>query len=249
MNNLTDRPFWLQYWEKKKDLVFKIPKNYLFLSHLNELISKHTINGFLEIGGFPGYYSVWLSKQYGIESTLLDFVVHEGILNELEVTNDLKQGSVNVIEADLFQYIPEKQFDLIASNGLIEHFNDTRSILAKHTAFLKPGGVLFVTLPNFKGINGWFQRTFDQENYLKHNINSMDIQLLVNTCKSLGLSDIEVRYDGEFMIWLENLESQAWWVPAFMKLVWFPLKVISKLFSIRNRFLSPYIVITATLKN
>jgi 2-polyprenyl-3-methyl-5-hydroxy-6-metoxy-1,4-benzoquinol methylase len=59
--------------------------------------------------------------------------------------------------------------------GLIEHFNDTKFIIGEHLKFLKPGGTLFITLPNFKSVNGWVQRSFDKENYDKHNINSMDL--------------------------------------------------------------------------
>lgn len=244
-NQLTDKQFWLNYWESKQNLAFPVSQSYPFISHISSLLLKYNTRSFLEIGGFPGYYSVWVKKNHKIQSTLLDFVIHERILHQLEQVNGLPQGSVDTIEADLFDYTPAHKYDLVVSNGLIEHFNDTADIIQKHVQFLPANGTLFITLPNFRGLNGWFQRTFDPENYAKHNIGCMDLDFLRNVCLSLGLHDIDVQYNGRFMLWLENEASQPTWVKVFMKALWFPLKVLFKLVPIETRLFSPYIILTA----
>jgi SAM-dependent methyltransferase len=139
-------------------------------------------------------------------------------------------------------------FDLAISNGLIEHFEDTKDIIARHIDFLKPDGILFISLPNFKGLNGWFQKTFDPENYNKHYIPCMDIAFLQNTCKELNLENIDVKYTGGFMIWLENESTQPIWVKLFKKACWLPFKLFFKLVPIETKFFSPYILITAQKK-
>lgn len=244
-NQLTDKAFWLNYWESKTGLAFKIPDNYPFLTLLKQLVTQNKVKSLLEIGGFPGYYSVWVKKNLGIEATLLDFVIHPKILHELETINEVKNGAIGTLEADLFNYTPQEKFDLVMSNGLIEHFEDTQDIIAKHTAFLRKDGVLFVSLPNFRGLNGWFQKTFDKDNYDKHNIKSMDINYLHQACQNLGLKDIKVYYSGRFMLWLENESKQPISVRAFKKATWFTFKVFSKVFPFETKALSPYIVITA----
>jgi SAM-dependent methyltransferase len=244
-NQLTDKAFWLDYWENKTGLVFNIPDNYPFLSLLKKLVTEGNVKSLLEIGGFPGYYSVWTKKHLGIDSTLLDFVIHPRILHQLEVANALPSGETKTLEADLFNYEPREKFDLVMSNGLIEHFANTQEIIEKHTAFLAKNGVLFISLPNFRGLNGWFQKTFDPENYAKHNIKCMDLDLLENACRQLGLKDIKVYYSGRFMLWLENERKQPAWVRLFRKATWFVLKVFSKFFPFETKALSPYIVITA----
>ncbi len=241
---LTDREFWLKYWESKKELVFKIPPGYPFLSELDSLIGSRGIRTLLEIGGFPGYYSVWAHRP-GVAATLLDFVVHRPILQELEKANQVPEGTTGVIEADIFKLHPDTTYDLVMSNGLIEHFYDTEDIIRRHSQFLKPGGTLFISLPNFRGLNGWFQKTFDPANYEKHNIGCMDPAYLQTVCRSIGLKNVEARYSGYFMLWLENLETQPFWVRAFMKLTWFPIKVFFKIFPFNTRAFSPYIVVTA----
>lgn len=244
-NQLTDRQFWLDYWDNKSGLVFEVDSHYPFIRELDDLIKANDVKNMLEIGGFPGYFSVWAKKHRQVDATLFDFVIHPGILRELESANGLPEGSVETIEADLFAFPPTPRYDLVVSNRLIEHFTDTADIIRRHAAFVRPGGHLLLTLPNFRGLNGWFQRKFDPENYAKHNIACMDARFLTKTCEELQLKEVEVRYDGRFMLWLENRNQQPFWVKALMKATWLPLKILFKLLPIETRQFSPYLVITA----
>lgn len=243
-NQLTDRNFWLNYWESKTGLAFKIQPNYPFIQVLDKLIGHRAVS-MLEIGGFPGYYAVWAKKNRNVQATLLDFVIHKTILNQLEEANDLPAGSIQTLEADLFEYQPAAKFDIVVSNGLIEHFNDTKDILQRHVAFLNDKGALLVTLPNFAGLNGWFQKTFDAENYSKHNIRCMDIHYLTELCQSLHLKDIDVYYHGRFMLWLEDASSKPLFARWLLKMLWLPLKLILKIIPVETKAFSPYIVISA----
>lgn len=244
-NELTSRQFWLDYWESKEGLVFEVPNNYPFVGLLEKLVKQNNSKTLLEIGGFPGYFSVWAKRHLQLNATLLDFVVHTKILNELETANNLKTGSIEVVEVDLFNYTPQKKYDLVVSNGLIEHFVDTKNIIQKHVEQLNSGGVLLITLPNFKSLNGWFQKTFDLENYEKHNINCMDLDLLHNACQGLGLTEIQTRYDGKFMLWFERENDKPLWVRLLKKAIWLPLKVFFKIIPIDTKAFSPYIIVTA----
>ena len=168
---LTDYDFWKNYWLSKEGLIFPIPNQYTFTKELTHLIESKKIKTLLEIGGFPGYYSVWAGKKFYVKSTLLDFVILGELVDQLKKANDY-EGPINIWEKDLFSDDPEgkNSFDLVISNGLIEHFKDTQDIIERHVNYLSNGGQLFISLPNFKGLNGWFQRTFDPENYAKHHI-------------------------------------------------------------------------------
>ena len=245
-NELTDKAFWANYWESKKGMAFNVPANYTFHKILQQIIGENDISSAVELGGFPGYYAIFLKKYFGLSTTLFDFYVHHGVLKEVLNANHLKERDVEVIEGDLFNYQPQKQYDLVLSCGLIEHFNDTRDVIDRHLQFLKPGGTLFITLPNFTGVNGWIQRKFDMSNYQKHNISSMDPQLLARYCKELSLKNVEAHYYGKFSIWLENNAQQSGYVKVFIKTLWLTGKIVTKLVPVESRSLSPYIVIKAT---
>ena len=246
-NNLTDRSFWQSFWESRKGLIFKLKPGYVFGDILSKIIAKKHIKTAVELGGFPGYYSIYLKKYQHLNTTLLDYFIHPQLVDQLLAVNDLKPGDINIIEADLFAYVPTEKYDMVLSFGLIEHFNDTKFIINEHLKFLKPGGTLFITLPNFKSVNGWVQKNFDKDNYDKHNINSMDLSLLHQSCKALGLKDIETYYHGKFTVWLENKSEQKALSKAIVKAIWTAGKVFTKLVPIESKALSPYIVVKATM--
>jgi len=244
-NELTDRAFWANYWESKKGLAFRVPANYTFHQQLKDIVDQNRVKTAIELGGFPGYYAIFLKKYLGLKTTLFDYYIHRGVLKEVLAANDLTEKDIDVIEGDLFNYQPAAQYDLVLSCGLIEHFNDTKDIIARHLPFLKPGGTLLITLPNFTGVNGWVQRKYDISNYEKHNIGSMNPQLLADYCKELGLKNIKANYYGKFSIWLENREEQSGFTKAFIKALWFAGKIATKLVPVESKKLSPYIVVKA----
>lgn len=244
-NLLTDRSFWVNYWERKNGLSINVPANYLFHKELGTIIKEQQVKTAIELGGFPGYYAVFLKKYFKLDVTLLDYFIHQPITNSLLEANSLQVNEIRVIETDLFKYQPEQRYDLVLSCGLIEHFVDTADIIKRHIGFLKPGGTLFITLPNFKAVNGWFQKQFDPENYKIHNINCMDPELLAGICKAQGLEVIKAGYYGNFSIWLEDEQHKPTLVRLFKKLVWTAGKVFTKVIPFNSRQLSPYIILEA----
>ena len=247
-NQLTDRSFWVNYWESKKGLAVHIPENYLFHEQLKSMVLQQKIKTAIELGGFPGYYAVFLKKYCKLDVTLLDYFVHPPITTALMEKNGLKAGDIEIIETDLFKHQPEQHYDLVLSCGLIEHFNDTEDIINRHIAFLKPGGTLFITLPNFKALNGWFQKMYDVENYQKHNIACMDPLLLANICEKGGLTVVQSKYFGHFSLWLEQEKEKPMAVRALKKILWIGGKVLTKVFPFNSKQLSPYIIVEARKK-
>lgn len=245
-NELTDKAFWANYWESKKDVAFAVRKKHTFHKLLRKVITANKIRSAIELGGFPGYYAIFLHKYFGLQTTVFDFYIHKPVLKEVLKANQLNENDIDVIEGDLFNYQPKLQYDLVLSCGLIEHFNDTKDIIARHLTFLKPGGTLFITLPNFTGANGWAQRKYDLSNYEKHNISSMNPQLLAGYCKELGLKDIEAYYYGKFSIWLENKDQQSVLTKIFIKTLWLAGKIATKIIPVESKQFSPYIVVKAT---
>ncbi len=243
---LTDRAFWVNYWESKKEVVQIVSKRSPFSKLFNDTFQKSKINSALEIGGFPGYVSIALNKHYGVsQADLLDYFIHPKIIQDLCDANEIKDGAIKAIEADLFQDYNGSKYDLVHSHGLIEHFENSKHIIGQHLKFLKPTGELLITLPNFRGVNGWFQRNFDKENYDKHYIPCMDVEHLKKSTVALGLKDVDVQYYGEFSMWLENMNTKSAVFKLFFKSTWAFFKIINKIIPVRNKTLSPYLIITA----
>lgn len=244
-NTLTDRAFWERYWESKTDIITEISSKHVFGDLISRLIREYRIQNVIELGGFPGFNAIYLHKFRGLKATFLDFFIHPPIVERLVLKNNLKPGDISVIKADVYQYEPVEQYDMVTSFGLIEHFDDTEDIIARHLRFLKPGGVLFITMPNFTGVNGWVQEHFDKDNYDKHNIRCMNPAFLAGCANRQGLQKVRSYYWGGFSVWLENKKQKPIWVRALVRALWLAGKILSKLIRRESRFGSPYIVIEA----
>jgi SAM-dependent methyltransferase len=242
----TDRAFWRNYWLQKPDLFNKpIDRKSLFLPLFQDLVSKNNFTSAVEIGGFPGTFSVLMQLEYGIPTDLVDYFVDQALLNQFIAANEFESKKLNAYEIDVFtDFVPPKRYDLVFSIGLIEHFDDTKRIVQGHVKFMNDNGVLLIIIPNFRGINGWFQRTFDIENYNKHYIACMDAGYLRPHFGDF--KEVEIDYFGGFSIWLENYKTQNVMVKLFFKSVWLLGKVLFKVFKPVNRFFSPYIYIKAS---
>jgi len=244
-NTLTDKEFWENYWENKTDLAIPIPKDFLFGDILSSIIEKNQSSSAIELGGFPGYYAVYIKKYFGIKSALLDYFIHRPLVDKLLEVNNLTSDAIEIIETDLFQYQSGNPYDLVYSFGLIEHFEDPKPVIEKHVQLLQKGGILYLTLPNFRGVNGWIQKTLDPENLAKHNLKTMDLSLLNRYMVDLGLEVLECRYIGKFTVWLEDEKNKPLVSKILKGLVWWTGKILTRPFALNSRLYSPYISIMA----
>lgn len=244
--SLTDREFWLNYWENHRhEINTLIPQKLLFDRIFEALFADGRIKSTCELGGFPGTFSLYLHRRYGVDATFTDYVIPRHILDEFLQVNGEHPDTIKAIEADIFSYQPEKTYDMVFSVGLIEHFEDTADVISRHLPYMHDGSTLLLLLPNFRGLNGWFQRKFDRANYDKHHIPCMDPAFLADVCRKLDLTEVKAGYYGKFGIWLERESAQPLPVRLLKKLTWLTGKVITRLIPVESRLFSPYIVVTA----
>lgn len=242
---LTERKFWEDYWNNKRDtIISKVQERGFHNQELDKVLSNSTIVSSIELGGFPGTFSLYIKKKYNLDTTLLDYFIDRTIVDDLVAINGVEKGAIHLIEDDLtLDHEVDQKYDLVFSVGLIEHFLDTKAIIKRHLDYMNPTGELLIIIPNFRGINGWLQRKFDKENYAAHNIHCMDPDFLRSVAEELKMKDISVYYKGKFAIWLENIKTQPVWVKLFMKGLFVAGKVFTKIVPIESKSLSPLIVL------
>lgn len=248
-NQLTEKEFWTNYWDAKRDeIIVEVPVNDPLNQKMDEIIGQKQINSAVELGGFPGTYSIYLKKKHNLDTTVLDYFIEPGLFKDLMSKNNLKESDISLVEMDLLskEMLVSKRYDLVFSLGLIEHFKDTANIIEKHLQFINQGKELLIIIPNFRGINGWVQKMFDMENYKVHNIECMDPAYLKKVSEELGLVDVESYYYGKFSTWLENKKELSLLKRFAFKVVWVFGKVLNLAFTKPGKNLSSYIVLRGT---
>ena len=240
---LTTRDFWMQYWSQTQPE--SVSEDVLFKDLLH-FFPKAPAR-FIEIGGFPGIFSTYFKKYLKYDVTLLDFVVAKDILEKIQEVNGLMPGEIQAIEGDLFQLpLPEKKFDVVFSAGFIEHFKDTSAVFHKHVEYMNDDGILYISLPNFKGINGLVQKWLDIDNYNVHNIDCMEKFVLQKLALAYNLEIKFLDYWGIPHLWLDHPDLVSLFT---RKLVYLTSAVLSRTGSLlKGRYFSPCIVLIAKKK-
>lgn len=234
-NNITDKEYWDNYWKNYQ--YDKIPKKVVFERFMPKLTRGIS---FIEIGGFPGVHAAYFHQRGMREVTILDFHINKEIVRNFEKINGLPEGTIRCVDSDFFTFSSEKKYDVVFSSGFIEHFQDTRDVIARHVDLLSEKGQLLIIIPNFLGLNGEIQRRYDKENLDAHNLQSMKISYLKKIMQTFDLYDVSVDYLGKPMLWLEPKPEHGKrrkWVKMLSHAI--------KLFPIKGKLLSPYIAIYA----
>lgn len=228
------KEYWKQYWLNHSPGKL----NKAFFDEYLKLIPEHS--DLIEIGGFPGVFAGYLNKKCNIKVTILDYIIIPEVINEVEKLYGLKKGELHIINKDFLEFRSTNLYDVVSSFGFIEHFQNTADILEKHISLLKSNGLLFVTIPNFRGLNGLVQWLFDKPNYYRHNISSMKVSNLKSIITKFNLKDYKVQYIGRPRIWIEESNSEKRKIELFIKL----FNIILRIFPFsKNRILAPHIII------
>ena len=174
---LTDQDDWTSTWAHVDagPLVFNY-KDPSFVD-IDSLFHRHLPSDeslrFLEIGCCPGTYLRYFHDKFGYQVSGLDYL--KAGCQETRARCAADGLEADIIHADMFEFECDDQYppwDVVASFGLIEHFDDIMPCLNRHIDLVRPGGYLAVVLPNHAGLNGTVLRCVDKKRYKMHNLMS-----------------------------------------------------------------------------
>lgn len=148
MNKLTDTEHWEDNWKDIKLPLTQNLGNYA-TKQVHELFVKYLPrNGrFIELGGAPGSWMIYFKKYFNSEVHCLDYTTTGCNATKRNLKLCGVKGVVH--QMDLFNHkLKKESFDIVMSDGLIEHFSEPLEIVKKHYELVKKGGWLVVRIPN-----------------------------------------------------------------------------------------------------
>lgn len=196
---LTTTEFWDEYWEGVKlptavDPHFAFDR--CFSAALQRALAGVTGSVF-EIGCAPGKWLAFLAENCGLKPAGIEYSP-EGMAATRKNLALHGIEDAEILEGDFFTREPEARFDAVASYGFIEHFDDPQPVLDRHLDWLKPGGLLVIGVPNFRGIHGTLQKMLDRSIVEKHNLSVMDPAFFSAWAQQRGMAVESVEYLGGF---------------------------------------------------
>jgi SAM-dependent methyltransferase len=200
MNSLTDKQYWDSFYLQKqkpsqsanneglcqkKSIVERL-RTTPFRGYADYLLWERIYPKFLsnkegakvvEIGSAPGKELVRMHKVFGLNPYGIEYSLPGVELNQsIFIRNGLNPE--NVIHADFLAGQIDKKFmcffDVVFSNGFIEHFDNPEEVVCKHVNLLKKGGLLIIGIPNLRGLNRAMQYFFERSLLRMHNLGIME---------------------------------------------------------------------------
>lgn len=189
---LTDVRYWENVWQNKgsrewTDLRW-IRGRYHWVAWdriLRSRLRPDPTREFLEVGCGTGKWLVYFHRVFGYRVTGNDYSDRGCAAAQATLARAGIDG--RVIQGDCFDLTGE--YDVVCSLGLIEHFDDTKAILAKFASLLRPGGTLISVVPNLTGLSGAYHRLLKPETFTTHRV--ITLQDLRMWHADLGLTRIE----------------------------------------------------------
>ena len=201
-DRLTDKEYWENRWQRvrtpkeiRRNTKHQVNKVLLKIFD-TYLPSKEKLT-ILEIGGAPGQFLAYLTKQFGYVPHAIDYspIGCEKMREAFERAN----MDVTIYNRDIFSDLSDlPRFDIVFSMGFIEHFSDLNSIVEKHIELLKRQGILLLGVPNYRGISQVVLKRLAPQKLSMHNLEAMDTKNWESFEKEQGLQTIFKAYIGGF---------------------------------------------------
>jgi 2-polyprenyl-3-methyl-5-hydroxy-6-metoxy-1,4-benzoquinol methylase len=197
----TTQNYWENYYEKSAIEVKQVNAicgmyDPLWDKLVNENKSTAKSKTLIEVGAYPGRYLAYLSKKFNLIPTALDYNSDKSKIEETFKKFNITEFEILI--ADFIKYTNEKKYDIVISNGFIEHFEDYHSIVKKHSELLKEGGTMLIMVPNKRYVRKWFDWLCDYDNLKIHNTKCMSKNEFKNFASDNNLKVIAIGYFGSF---------------------------------------------------
>jgi 2-polyprenyl-3-methyl-5-hydroxy-6-metoxy-1,4-benzoquinol methylase len=235
----------VEHWEAawRPNINFRLPSSLnVGVADLKRLLREQVRPGqhYLEIGCAPGKMLSWVSAILKARVAGLDFS-HTGLTSARKLFDALNLTADLRCEDVFHNSFEPESFDVVASFGLVEHFDDPREVIREHVLLSKPGGVVLIVIPNYGGIYGKLQRHFDPDNLAIHNLAIMNPRAL-EQCAPRDLVEIVHAYpEGRFSPWMVSLQKRMPRIVAHA--ISYSLNGIALILPIKVRSLCPTLVL------
>jgi len=180
---MMQRPEFHTYWDNiygRRPSRHYFPNPFLFRNDdeldvlFRRLLSPDNTKRLLEVGAGGSIWLPYFARRFHFHVYGIDFSKNGCEAARRNLSSSGERGEI--VCADFFGVGPEWDdfFDVVFSNGFIEHFEDPKITLTLMKKVLKPGGLLITVIPNTRGLVFNLERHIDKGVHAMHKALSMD---------------------------------------------------------------------------
>lgn len=240
-DSLTSLEYWSKYYHEsneEKDVIHRVCSKYDFFFDLLVSRCSKKPTSIVEIGAFPGRYLAYLGNKFDLKVTGVDFnpdfQKFERVLQNWNV-----QG--NYLITDFTKFDPIDCYDLVFSNGFIEHFSDYDAMMDRHANLVCEGGGLMIMIPNKRFLRAVYGNIVDRQNQQAHNLDCMNLAVFRRFAERHNFVVSYLGYFGGFPYKVHQ-PLNFWQKLVYHPVRFFSVKFRGLLARYPNRFVSGTIV-------
>jgi SAM-dependent methyltransferase len=216
---LSEKGFWERQFTYRSSAFYFLFRTVVFTLNFpyNELfrIIRKTVGGLrdktmMEIGCAPGFTLVDFQRRFGIIPSGIEYT-KSGFTLTRKLFRRRGIPAESVVQEDIFSdsflESNRSRFDIVASFGLIEHYDDPRKLIRRHVDLLKASGLLILMIPNLRKMNGAIQNFFDPKVLSLHNVKIMDRHSFKELVPEEAVETLFCDYYGAINLGLYNTDS------------------------------------------
>ncbi|MDH3237692.1 MAG: class I SAM-dependent methyltransferase [Deltaproteobacteria bacterium] len=248
-NSLSQKEYGSGLW---RDI--PLPARYFYANYahqvIDRLISRFVSLGyssFLEIGGCPGRWADYFYTRHHFQQCdSLDYDANNAKIIQENYQLLGIPGKAIVMDAESEIYRPEYEYDVVLSDGLVEHFRDFGTVFHNHVKSLKKNGLLIICVPNIK--KSWFYDYFAKKDAIGYTgYRHVDKDELIKQAKDNRLEVLFCGYAGVFNIGLVHSNALSNALAKLFVVTNLILDIIFKKFRVKkeSKTFSPYIYLIA----
>jgi len=251
VGDLAGTLYWDRLWRRSAGQRVDLRSYYAY--RLARLFRRFVAPGarVLEVGCGGSVWLPYLADRHGAEVWGVDYSPAGVALARANLAAAGVAGTVVFGDAFDAPQVPRRSFDVVWSNGFVEHFADVAAAVAALACYLRPGGIMITLVPNLEGGVGWLHRVIDPEVYAAHV--RVSPRLLDHAHRRAGLRGVApARFFGVFSLGVVNFTRLRRRLPARLDAVlWRTLVGIQQAVCLpwrllhvapESRLLSPYVV-------
>lgn len=192
----------IEFWDSKYGVdgarIKHLPRPWIERSDLeimqiiNRFLHPHPGAKLIELGCGNSYWLPYFASRCGFDVCGIDYSALRANITRRNL--DLAGVRGDIIVGD-FRDPPtnwRQQFDIVFSNGVLEHFNPPEPMMLVFSEYLRPGGIMLTMVPYLSGLWGRIQETLDSQ--IASGYLTMDLDSLIRFHRKVGLEIIHASY-------------------------------------------------------
>jgi 2-polyprenyl-3-methyl-5-hydroxy-6-metoxy-1,4-benzoquinol methylase len=234
---LTSQDYWQTQWQGAE-----ARRGFELFDDVAKHLPRAPGQSFFEVGCAPGGILAEFCARLGYEAHGIDYAADPSEIENFLRAEGVRTGRIH--RADFLTWQPERLYDVVASFGFIEHFENADEIADRHFQMARPGGYVVITMPNFARGQKLLHWLYDRENLRLHNTKIMNLKFLRRAAERNGARLVEARFaGGQYAFWVGG-EHQLSWLP--LRMMWRTDSLLQRLKKSlpegENAWFSPYLM-------